>query len=103
MENMTRDRMFQLMGLRLSLEMTSIYVFLLRTRECSVLMIGVSLRRRRQDGTDHIMVEVIDRLRRVVRSLMPTRRSPEPECLFDITKIEQSLNGRKYGKQARVT
>jgi hypothetical protein len=39
----------------------------------------VSLRRkRRQDGTDHIGVEVIDRLRRVVGSLMPTRRSLEP-------------------------
>jgi hypothetical protein len=55
-------------------------VFSLRRRECSILMIGVSLRRRRrrQDGTDHIMVEVIDRLRRVGGPLMPMRRNPEP-------------------------
>jgi hypothetical protein len=65
-ERMIQDRMFQLMRLRLILERISIYVFSLRRREYSILIIGVSLRRRRrQDGTDHIIVEVIDRLRRV--------------------------------------
>ena len=95
MERMIRDRIFQLMGLRLISERILIFVFSLRRRECSSLMIGVSLRRRekRQDRIDHTMVEVIDRLWKGTRVTNTNAQKPPLECPFDITKREQSLDG----------
>jgi hypothetical protein len=92
--------MFQLMRLQLILGRISIYVFSRRRRECSILMIGVSRRRRRrQDGTDHIMVEVIDRLRRVVGLLMPMHRTPEPRVSIDIWKLDPNGLQRTISKR----
>ena len=52
--------------------------FLLKSRDCGILVKGVRLkrkRRRRRDGIDHIVVEeVVDWVRWVVGGLMPARR-----------------------------